>query len=192
MTNIFETKVSFTESLVTDKHNFRSVSLAPLDELGDINALVPIRAINSITQLFQYSGGTCGERHLTKGYLAIIDGKLNHLEIKIDTNYPLDMWDMYGQFYGFPMCCIANFINRPIGSPHLPVDHPFSQTGFVPCPKCLERDYTDLIEEIKSKRFFSKPFTEKGLPSADISKIPELVNFLINHYQPKNFESTLE
>ena len=188
MPNKFKTKVYFSEALVTPDYRFKTIRMKHLDEIGNVHKHTPIRAIESITQLFSYSFGQVkNERDRNIGYLAIIDGKLNHLELNIDTNYDLNFWDVYGQFYGFPDCCVKNF-NEHLGDhSHIPPDHFFSETGFIPCPVCVTKPHTEVLAEIKSRRFFSVPFTERGSTASDEPKIPELVDFLMNHYQPKNF-----
>ena len=75
----------------------------------------------------------------------------------------LGSFEAYGEYFGYPACCIDAFSKLThIGDPHLR-DRPFNGTGFIPCEMCCERDPEDLLTEINARRYHPEPLTPTTL-----------------------------
>lgn len=70
----------------------------------------------------------------------------------------------HGKRFGFPKCCIDSWCNEinasNLGRDSVKYDNSgFSGTGFIPCEKCLNKSYDDLVAEINNNRDKNlKPF----------------------------------
>lgn len=77
---------------------------------------------------------------------------------KNNSNWVANLF-MQGMEFGYPPCCIGEFIVRSITNTH--GERPprkFNGTGFVPCKSCNKRSRESLIEEINARRSFEYPF----------------------------------
>lgn len=72
---------------------------------------------------------------------------------------------VYGVYYGYPECCIVNFINGK----HLEnkETNPFSGTGFLCCDDCREKGLEAIIKQINSQRFCDMEFKFSWLKTTD-------------------------
>jgi hypothetical protein len=65
-----------------------------------------------------------------------------------------EYWTKMGLMYGYPMCCIEEFLIVEIPRPV----RKFSGTGYIPCAKCNEKTEQVMIDEIEKNRTWHKPF----------------------------------
>lgn len=61
----------------------------------------------------------------------------------------------FGTYFGFPPCCIADFLTRD-SAPRIP--RKLSGTGYIPCPSCNEKPVEALVATIRQNRICSAPF----------------------------------
>ena len=78
----------------------------------------------------------------------------------------MDHFMDYGRYFGYPECCIKDFIKR-VGifrsTKGLKMEkRKLHGTGYVPCPECNKLDKKTLIETIKKNRAHPQPFPEDG------------------------------
>jgi hypothetical protein len=88
----------------------------------------------------------------------------------------VDISEIFGRYYGFPDCCIKEFIERDwsVGLP----DRQLDGTGYIPCKKCNERYSAEgLISRIKLKRICPIPFPNNDSPTI------HLFDYILNHYK---------
>lgn len=69
-----------------------------------------------------------------------------------------DPWISLGEFYGYPPCCIQHMV-RSEGFRGMSTEFkteylksPFDGFGFIPCPKHLTYDVSDMIDLINANR----------------------------------------
>lgn len=69
-------------------------------------------------------------------------------------------FEIMGNFFGYPKCCIKFFIKRFEGFRELTVkqEEVHGNRGFIPCQKCAEKITKDTIEKLIKKRVCSEPF----------------------------------
>ena len=107
-----------------------------------------------------------------------------------------------GVAYGFPVCCVVEFIHRMDDEeeerehyPHAPL----YGTGYVPCPKCRQKTAEELVSKIDANRLVTDytfrsvvhnlktkgwdprrcPSTEGYLRKEDIQKVISKIRFSI-------------
>ena len=72
-----------------------------------------------------------------------------------------------GEYYGYPPCCIAEFIKYVIltmaGAAVKRDIRQFNGTGYVPCMKCNQKSKKELLAYIETHRKCHKPFLPKVL-----------------------------
>ena len=83
---------------------------------------------------------------------------------------------LFGTIYGYPDCCIKEHVDCE--GPHgLLVkesrgeDNPFMGTGFIPCEKCWERTFDDMLFVINKKRHKELPPFKRNGDVFDLSLI---------------------
>ena len=94
---------------------------------------------------------------------------------------PGKLWTIFGEYYGFPHCCIEHFNNRDFTTT-LGYSHALIKmgTGYVPCPECAKKSAEELVEAIAKKRKCPTPF-----PASDL--VPELdVIYFAKDYEVTN------
>lgn len=67
--------------------------------------------------------------------------------------------ERFGRYYGYPVCCIMDYKKGYDYN-----DRKLKETGYVPCEKCNEKTYIELVDQINSSR------------SADVAPFPLLHN----------------
>lgn len=69
-----------------------------------------------------------------------------------------------GRYFGYPDCCIAEFLQRVIkhlnGEKLKPLGRKLSGTGYIPCESCNKKTKAELIAVIAKNRKHSKPFPQ--------------------------------
>lgn len=85
-------------------------------------------------------------------------------------------WIQQGAKYGYPICCVANFVEVgrefPTRQHDFEASHPHLRAqGFVPCPACQQRPVNDIIKEINRERTHPEPFP--AFHEADVSTAAE-------------------
>lgn len=74
-----------------------------------------------------------------------------------------DGWFLSGVYYGYPPCCIeefiayaesGNFSDRP--------DRKLNGTGYVPCKSCNEKSEKELVKDINRNRLHWQKFPKSG------------------------------
>lgn len=77
---------------------------------------------------------------------------------------------LHGIYFGFPKCCIKNFIfNVHTGQNKInknesnknKIENKFYGTGYIPCDLCIEKDYTELLNQINRNRISSGCLTDE-------------------------------
>jgi hypothetical protein len=68
--------------------------------------------------------------------------------------------DVIGLYLGFPECCIKSF--RVRGACDIEPGFPLEGTGYVPCPKCIDKSEDELKAAIEKNRLCPYPFPEEG------------------------------
>jgi len=103
-----------------------------------------------------------------------------------DREHTVDIYDMAdiptlnnGVLYGYPECCIQWFHGRTMLDIHDHQPTAFDGTGFIPCPKCRERDEAEVLNDIASRRVTPIPF-----PDGESSDELELIAWLKYLKQP--------
>ena len=79
----------------------------------------------------------------------------------------------FGQYYGFPQCCIDDFGTR-FRAPE--EKRKLCGTGFIPCLKCNQKSEAELIEIINANRKCPIPF-----PNGELA-----VKYMRDPKDPKN------
>lgn len=67
------------------------------------------------------------------------------------TNHIVD-WTMRGITYGYPPCCVGEFIIRCVKNELKHPKRKFHGTGYVPCVKCDTLSEQELLEYITANR----------------------------------------
>lgn len=62
-----------------------------------------------------------------------------------------------GHMLGYSDCCIKHFAETKVPIHEKYHSSPFSGTGYVLCPKCLDKDVAEILTSIKQKRLFCLP-----------------------------------
>ena len=95
-----------------------------------------------------------------EGYIGVIDvyGVIWCIDLP-----KVSQWHLYGQYYGYPDCCIDHYHRYP----HPLTYTPAFGTGYVPCPRCAARYGTKLIDEINHRRSCTIPFPTAELPGSE-------------------------
>lgn len=88
-----------------------------------------------------------------------------------------DRFDIFGKYFGFPECCIQEFINRTESLGDEPF--PLRGTGFVPCQCCRKKTEDELVKIINANRYCPAPF-----PYGEDASNLFLYDFYQNEYQP--------
>jgi len=72
-------------------------------------------------------------------------------------NYPDAIWIFFGEHYGYPKCCIANFVNYS-GDKIQKVSKKNARNGYVPCPRCCRvlKKGIKIEELIKNRKCVKK------------------------------------
>ena len=83
-------------------------------------------------------------------------------------------WIIAGIYFGFPECCIQQFLNF---DPYSNFGHYFDGTGFVPCDRCKKQNHNFILKNINHYRFCSKTFPEGNLSLDGYNYIPEYNEF---------------
>lgn len=85
-----------------------------------------------------------------------------------------DQWRWFGEYYGYPECCVEEFCSIGEGPFN---SNQFTGTGYVPCRHCVTTSCpTDLVKLIGERRVSTIPFL------LDVSELEEnfqLVTYLI-------------
>lgn len=72
-------------------------------------------------------------------------------------------WTMAGLEYGYPICCIGEFVIHAIkGTSEHREKRKFNGTGYVPCVLCNEKTEAELLAYIAAHRQYKKPFPQCG------------------------------
>jgi len=71
----------------------------------------------------------------------------------------LDKMQSRGEFFGFPQCCIDDFLSRERAPNE---SRKFCGTGYIPCPKCNELSEEEIVTNINKRRKCKEPFPEGG------------------------------
>lgn len=119
---------------------------------------------------------------LVKAEMSIMGGKLR-LRTRENT---IDIYDMSeipthpsGKLFGYPDCCVEWFTSNYAMEYFRNIPAVLQNTGFVPCPKCIGRDPTELLDYISSRRITPIPF-----PDGEASDELELIAWLKYIRQP--------
>lgn len=92
---------------------------------------------------------------------------------------------LYGEFLGYPPCCIAHF-----GDPAIPffqrpeLTRRFTLNGFLPCEKCaqkLQQGTIDYHQLINLNRKCSVPFQELHTPEQDAKITQESTLYVLKY-----------
>lgn len=119
---------------------------------------------------------------LVKAEMSVMGGKLR-LRTRENT---IDIYDMSeipthasGKLFGYPDCCIEWFTTGRVMNYLKCIPPELEHTGFIPCPKCIERDPKELLEFIANRRITPIPF-----PDGEASDELELIAWLKYIRQP--------
>lgn len=76
--------------------------------------------------------------------------------------YSLNHVALFGRYYGFPSCCVKDFVDGKSHAYRLRKKRHLDGTGFIPCYQCQrKKTATQLMEEIQRNRICSLPFPEQ-------------------------------
>lgn len=78
---------------------------------------------------------------------------------KLDHTDRIVAWTMHGIDFGYPSCCIGEFVIRCIKNTYKDREtRQFDGTGFVPCIKCNELPEADILAFIEANRSVETSF----------------------------------
>lgn len=70
----------------------------------------------------------------------------------------LPTWAYKGWYYGYPDCCVGEFIANAVKGISETKPRKFHGTGYVPCTKCNKKTEKQLLKKIAKNRKHPKPF----------------------------------
>jgi hypothetical protein len=74
-----------------------------------------------------------------------------------------DGWFLSGVYYGYPVCCIDEFIYyAESGLYDEREDRKLNGTGYVPCKECNQKSERELLETISYNRLHWEKFPKSG------------------------------
>lgn len=88
---------------------------------------------------------------------------------------------LLGKFFGFPKCCIEEFVIKSKPNFWFLYKREFCGNGFIPCDKCVERIKKDKIklEDLISNRICTIPYSKTTLhPSLENKMDIEIKQYL--------------
>ena len=72
-------------------------------------------------------------------------------------------WILSGVYYGFPRCCIEEFVLYAESGSYLEREtRKLSGTGYVPCTKCNQKSEEELVKIINDNRLHWQKFPKDG------------------------------
>lgn len=90
-------------------------------------------------------------------------------------NQSLNVWSIWGRFYGYPECCVEAFCKgEQVFSTQ------WSGTGFLCCDSCLSVTYNDMVDKINSRRIAINPFPDAASSRKAFKKELEHILTLCN------------
>lgn len=74
----------------------------------------------------------------------------------------MNKWRILGRYFGFPECCIDEFIEYITGekNPFERETRKLEGTGYIPCVECNKKSVGELIDQIEKSRTYHRPFPE--------------------------------
>lgn len=72
----------------------------------------------------------------------------------------ISQWIKWGNAFGYPTCCITEFVQRCRRGVVLYEKRKFYGTGYVPCKNCNAKTEFELLNYIQTHRTFPKPFPQ--------------------------------
>lgn len=119
----------------------------------DIEFLAPIVDLPDYYPPRVLVSGGPDEHNQNRFYLGILqpDGTVDCIHLSSE----IDQWRWYGEWFGYPDCCIDAFCNLEDKD----YDNVFIGTGYVPCKSCVSnKSVGQLVSEISLRRKSSLPF----------------------------------
>lgn len=87
--------------------------------------------------------------------------KKEELSVLKDLFIKEPQWVTYGLFFGFPICCIKDFIETPFDKRKYYKKGKHTGTGYIPCSKCIapiNENWSLFQKNIKKRRISPTPF----------------------------------
>lgn len=88
-------------------------------------------------------------------------------------------WKRWGQYYGFPDCCIQFFLKNAHEYYWFRKVYPEGTkadgTGYIPCPECSKLPMKEMVDKINKERKSLTPFPQEGTFTQEQEHLNQLI-----------------